>query len=382
MDMVRKNPDQAEAVSGSGRPGATGKRARANQLQFLRFLAFCLVFIWHADRWSFPGLFSGGYGAAGAVACFFMLGGFVTGYSHFDDECAVTLRGIGAYVWRKLRKVYPLYIFTMLFAVLFTRIPKYIAMHQFEYLKKPLIRLLRNALLIQSWFPKGYFSFNGVGWFMSTMMFLYLLTLPMLALATRIRRTKRPVLAYCASVIALSAAAVLYCYILRNTEMEYTQYVLPVARVWEYAAGICLGCLTRCVKPRLGEPRLARTLTFTAAEAAVFALWIAAPYKMDYPAWQFRIVHWLLPDILLLLTFGLGEGLLSAAFRARPLVALGDLTFECFLLHQLVITVYGKFNDYKQASPLGNAFMLAFCMLLTLMLSRLIHGTGRPAQRE
>ena len=35
------------------------------------------------------------------------------------------------------------------------------------------------------------------------------------------------------------------------------------------AAGICLGCLTRCVKPRLGEPRLARTLTFTAAEAAV-----------------------------------------------------------------------------------------------------------------
>ena len=314
------------------------------------------------------------------MAFFITLSGVVTGYSHYDDTIAVTPGAV-------LRRIYPLYIFTVLFAVSYSTIPRHIAFGEYGLLKESLAVFARHALMLQSWFPADYFSFNVAGWFVSTILFLYLLTLPLLWLALRIRRTKRPVLVYCACIIALSLAAVIYCYALRNTNMEFTQYVLPVSRIWEYAIGICLGCLARQVEAKLpAKPSASHTLLFTAAEAAALALWIAAPY-MAMPEWHLRIVHWLLPDILMLLAFTLGGGLVSRAFRAKPLVALGDLTFECFLVHAFIIVEHMKNNAFRQAgqarkavmeaSASGNAFNLGLCLLLTLLLAHLIHSAKR-----
>jgi len=324
---------------------------------------------------------SSGYGAACAVAFFFVLSGVATGYSHFDRETPLTPGGIGGYIVRKIKKAYPLYIFTMLFAVVYSKIPRLVNEGDFQEVRSRLLLLLRNALMIQSWFPSDYFSFNGVGWFISTMMFLYILTLPLLSLAWRITRSRHPILGYCAGVALLSLAAVIYCYALRNTNMEYTQYVLPVARVWEYAIGICLGCLARLARQRFGEFRLSRALLFTVIELAALAFWIAAPYNTNFPAWHYRIVHWLLPNGLVLLTFAIGEGFLSALFRARPLAALGNLSFECFLLHQVVLSVYQKCYRVKDPGTLGIVFNLALCMLLTLMASHLIHA-AEPGTRK
>ena len=375
---------------------ATQRPGRAEQLQFLRFLAFCLVYIWHANDWTFD-FFSGGVGAACAVSFFFMLSGLATGYTHYDDDIAVTPRAVIRYMWRKIRKMYPLYIFTMLFAVTSSKIPKLVAQHDFAALREPLKLLLRNALMIQSWFPADYFSYNGVGWFISAMIFMYLLTLPLLALAGRIRRSKWPAAAFCGLIAGFSLAATLYCYLMRGEMWEFTEYVFPVARMWEYAIGICLGFLTRLIRDRSPEPRPSRRLLLTLAEVAVFALWIAMPYT-PYQQWSLTIARWLLPNALLLLTFAVGEGGLSHVFRARPLVALGDLSFECFLLHGLIINRYTKdfaalqggragnaLRQSRQAgetlsrsSALGNAFNLLFCLMLTLMLARLIHGAKRP----
>ena len=375
----------ATRLEGKGSAGARslwkGSAERAEQLQFLRFLAFCLIFLWHADMWRLS-FSSGGYGAANAVAFFFVLSGVATGYSRFDREVALTPGAIVGYVVGKIKKAYPLYIFTMLFAVVYSKIPRLVNEGDFPELKSRLLLLLRNALMIQSWFPSDYFSFNGVGWFISTMMFLYILTLPLLSLAWRIKRSRRPALGYCVGVGLLSMAAVAYCYALRNTQMEYTQYVLPVARIWEYGIGICLGCLVRLVRRRFSEFRLSRALLFTVIELATLALWIAAPYDTHFPAWHLRIVHWLLPNGLLLLTFAIGEGFLSALFRARPLVALGNLSFECFLLHQVVLSVYQKCYRIKEPGTVGIVFNLALCMLLTLMASRLIHAAGPGARKS
>lgn len=375
---------------------ATQRPGRAEQLQFLRFLAFCLVYVWHANSWAFS-FFSGGVGAACAVSFFFMLSGLVTGYTHWDDDIAVTPRAVGRYMWRKVKKLYPLYIFTMLFAVTTSKIPKLVTKHDFEGLIQPLKLLLRNALMIQSWFPTDYFSFNGVGWFISAMIFMYLLTLPLLALARRVRRSKRPALGYLGLIAGFSLAATLYCYLLRGKEREFFEYVFPVARMWEYAIGICLGALTRLILERHPDTSPARRGLFTLAELAVFALWVAMPY-MPYLTWTLTIVQWIVPNALLLLTFAIGAGGLSRIFRARPLVALGDLSFECFLLHGLIINRYTKdlatllagrggnaLRQSRQAkealslsNPLGNAFNLLFCLMLTLMLARLIHGPKRP----
>lgn len=394
--MEQHGTPQTDAAARPAALGVNKRPPRADQLQFLRFLAFCLVFIWHANDWSFS-FFSGGVGAACAVSFFFMLSGLATGYTHFEDDIAVTPRAIGAYMWRKIKKLYPLYIFTMLFAVTSSKIPKLVAQHDFAGLKEPLTLLLRNALMIQSWFTSDYFSYNGVGWFISAMIFMYLLTLPLLALAGKIRRSRRPAAGYCVMIAGCMLVSTLYCYLMPGEGWEFTEYVFPVARMWEYAIGIGLGCLTRLILQRHPESRPARRRLFTLAELAVFALWIAMPYT-PYERWSLTIARWLVPNALLLLTFAIGEGGLSRVFRARPLVALGDLSFECFLLHGLILTRYSKElaalqggragnalrqsrqagENLTQNSALGNAFNLLLCLLLTLMLARLIHGPTRP----
>lgn len=365
--------------------------ARAEQLQFLRFLAFCPVFLLHAEAWGFD-WFPGGYGACCAVSFFIMLSGLVAGYAHFGDDIPVTPRSVGGYMRRKIQRIYPLYGFTMLLAVSYSAIPGLVARGDFGAMRKPLLSLLRNALMLQSWFTADYFSFNSAGWFVSTILFAYLLTLPMLSVARRIGRSKRPATGFGLCAAGLALGCVGYCWLTRNTEMEYTQYVLPAARLWEYAIGMCLGCLARLVAPRIRGHRALLTL----AEAAALALWIAAPY-LPMPAWHYRIVHWLIPNALLLTAFALGGGLLSRAFRARPLVALGDLSFECYLLHTGIIIAHSRNlavwragqmgNALRQAgraaeaaaqsSALGNAFNLILCMALTLMLAALVHQGRR-----
>ena len=55
------------------------KKEKLNQLQFLRFLAFMLVFLRHAEKWvHFP---TPKGNSVNAITFFFMLSGFVGAYS-------------------------------------------------------------------------------------------------------------------------------------------------------------------------------------------------------------------------------------------------------------------------------------------------------------
>lgn len=214
---------------------------RADQLQFLRFCAFLLICIFHTGKFQFSWL-PNGNGAANAVAFFIVLSGFVSGYSSYLVDVECNLRQIIYYIWKKLKKVYPLYFVTMLFTIGYSNIPNLVAMHSFGQLKVSLIQLLKCLLLIQSWYPSGYFKFNGVGWFLSTIIFLYLFNLPLRALFTKLR--KRSDLYFGLIFIVEFAIIVFQCYLTRNTNMEYTQYILPPSRIGEYICGMALGYLS------------------------------------------------------------------------------------------------------------------------------------------
>ena len=88
---------------------------------------------------------SSGYGAACAVAFFFVLSSVATGYSRFDRKPPLTPGGIGGYIVRKDQKGYPLYIFTMLFAIVYSRIPRLVNESDFQEVRSRLLLLLRNC---------------------------------------------------------------------------------------------------------------------------------------------------------------------------------------------------------------------------------------------
>lgn len=339
---------------------------RADQLQFLRFCVFFVIFSWHADIYV-PYWFPHGQGALNAVAFFFILSGVVTGYSIYDKEIVFSVGATKQYILRKIKKIYPLYFITTIFAVIYSDLPAYVANYDYRSALISFSQLVKNLLLLQSWFPTGYYYFNGVGWFISTLMFLYLFNVPLSACMTGIRKKKNWRLITGGIFCATVGLIVLYCYALRETNMEFTEYIFPPSRLGEYICGLCVGYTVRSVIQKIPSGWVYKII-FSCAEVAAIILWIASMYRPMVP-WQTHIVHWLFPNLLLLTIFTFGKGIISDLFKVRFLRHLGDITFECFLIHQLVIYIYVVNSGVGGTSKPGKLFSLVFCLLITLLLA-------------
>ena len=352
---------------------------RANQLQFLRFLCFLLIFSLHCGSIYPLSWLTGGNGAAYAVSFFITLSGFVAAYSRFGKPIDCSFKSIVHYWASKLKKTYPLYFVTLLFAAVYNDVPISFTINTGEHLIKPLvIQLLKNLFLVQSWFRTGYFAYNGVGWFLSTIFFLYLFSLPALYFINLIKKCKHHVLIYICLIIALLASSYFYAWFIRAHKVEFWGYIFPPARISEYLIGMLLGFLVQDLKkiiPSVGST----AIVFTVLEASILVL-IGWLITQEFPEWQGRIIVWILPTIVLLLFFGFGLGYISRLFSLKPFVALGNITFECYLIHTIIINFYRYLSGMSHTVVYqdtyyynGNVFSLLYCLGLTLLVAFYVH---------
>lgn len=372
-------------------------KRRADQLQFLRLLAFLMIYIWHSMAWEFT-LFAPVNGAANAVCFFVILSGFVSGYSSYGRQISFSVKSEGAYLWKKLVKFYPLYIITIFISILYSGLVEAVRWGDTEGAKHMVKVLGRCVLLIQSWFNADYFLFNGVGWFLSTLIFLLILNLPMRAILSKLCGKKGEAIWYVLIAAIVLVIKIAYDYQVRDTNTEFTQYIFPPSRLGEYIGGMAFGYLagwcgsgskitTKSAKEDLsgddyssseeGNPGGKSGTTgiiWTILEVAALAFWIGMLYP-TFPDWQYRVVHWLAPNIVLMFVFAMGRGYISQIFRVKALVWLGDISFECFLIHAVVLGMYRYVRDWwAEWHMIPNAFfdtrfLTVFCLIVTLLLA-------------
>ena len=91
---------------------------REDQIQFFRFIAFVMIFLWHAKTWRIKYL-PGDVGAQTGVYFFFLLTGVMASYSLALKEVSPTKENIKDYLKRKLVRLYPLYFVTNLLTFLY-----------------------------------------------------------------------------------------------------------------------------------------------------------------------------------------------------------------------------------------------------------------------
>lgn len=202
-----------------------------------------LIFIFHAGAYTKGWVgYVGKYGSANVVVFFIMLSGAVSGYSSYEKDIFFSFTGILKYMWRKLVKVYPLYFITTVFAMSDSGIPQLFASWSKSEMKPFVYQFIRHLFLVQSWYNnEEYFSFNGVGWFLSTIMFLYLLNIPLRAIASKIKKCKNASFLFAGIFIVSYALLTMYCYLTHDTFKEFTQYIFPPSRIFEYICGMSLG---------------------------------------------------------------------------------------------------------------------------------------------
>jgi len=342
---------------------------RQEQLQFLRFLAFLNIFLYHGESWLFfPYPISAS--AWAAVSFFFMLSGLVMGLAYHGREIRLGIRPMGTFLWKRLKKLYPLYFAMTIFMILYSGLPGAVAVHGIAAEKAELTQVMRNFLLLQSWFKEGYYSYNGVGWFLSSVMFLYVLTLPAMVVLNRIdKHPKRYVIFLILMGGCLFLSAV-FCYLTKDWDMEYWHYIFPPARMGEYFAGMILGVMMRTLKPRLKQGQLLR-MVFTVLELGVLFCWVRA---LSSPGnyWRNHIVSWLIPNMAVLSVFSIGSGWVSTLFRKPLPVRLGNASFECYLIHQIVIVLYNVSNPGLDQTQNGKVLSLTVCLMASVIFALLL----------
>lgn len=240
-------------------------------------------------------------------------------------------------MYHKISKVYGLYFITTVFLIFPSRFLFLISSRQFGESVQLCKAIVKNLLLIQSWFPTGWFNFNGVGWYLSTLLFLYLFNVPITILLQKIdsRHDKNRICIV--GIGILFAATLVYSFFTSRTLTYFRQYIFPPARIGQYVSGILLGFWIQSVKSDIQDSRKTRII-FSAAEVFVLLFWFVC-LLLSKESWTQNLVDFFWPNLMLLGVFLVGKGWLSMLFRKKLFVRLGDVSFECFLVHQCIIIV-------------------------------------------
>ena len=95
-------------------------------------------------------------------------------YAYWEKEMNYSIKGAVLFSLRKIKKLYPLHIITMLGALILI-LPNAIKLISVDSVVELIGQILANVFLIKAFIPKEniYFSLNGVSWYLSVCIFLY-----------------------------------------------------------------------------------------------------------------------------------------------------------------------------------------------------------------
>lgn len=214
-----------------------------NALEGIRVFAFLNVFWLHVSIFRVTKYYQS---AAWAVSFFFILGGFLYGYKLSDKK--LKLFDTVSFTCKKIRKFWPLHFFTTILMLGYSGIFVKTVKELWEegFIKK----LFYNLSLLMSWSQNSdiFYSFTGVAWYLSDLMFLTLLTIPIMILVNKyINNIGR--LFVVLFIIILCAYLYFKIVVGFSSNLTYWLYIFPPCRLFEYISGILVGRLLYLIAP-------------------------------------------------------------------------------------------------------------------------------------
>lgn len=355
-------------------------KPRLDRLEALRAFACIGVFSFHCYV-SLLGTW--------AVSVFVMLSGFLLTYNGLDrvERFPTDFRGCAAYAWKKTRKMYPLYFFTLLVLALriFLLAPENPDMNQVNIFIK---QFILSVFLIQSWPPntEWAFGFNGVGWYLSTCIILYF-AFP--AILRRVKNCggikaafKRIAVIFAVMFLVAWLAAVLHRKLTgadfnasQNFQHWFT-YVFPPFRLGDFSIGCLMGYIfTQADREKIGSGAA------TALEAAAIGLFILTQALFNtakLPNFIDCNLLFIPSSAMLVYFFALGKGHISRFLDNGITRLIADYSVEIFLIHFAVIKYASPFSHLLPVPYIFQQVAFAsFSVVLTALSCFIWRRIGR-----
>ena len=279
------------------------------------------------------------------VSTFLVMSGFLSGYNHLEsmDTDHITLDWCTRFAYRKVIKLYPLCLIMLVIPVAGEL---YGVLNGQASLPAMLGKIAANVLLVQSWIPVNsfYFSYNVPEWYLSTILFSYLM-LPLVLRGVKRCRTRRAVMFAMIAIwlgraaLAEFAGRVYVSFVTDENSIrdfaKWFTYVFPVFRLGDFAVGCLMAKLFLARRENAVSPLLA-----TAAEAGAIALVVATELCFENFWLNVNSTTLFLPaSAALVYTFAANEGYISKLLTCRLTTFISHISSDIFLIHYVVIFV-------------------------------------------
>ena len=345
---------------------------KLHALTTLRFFAAAMIVFHHsADLWGFPHEVGGRYHLSLAVSFFFALSGFILTYVYPNLE---SWEERGRFLLARIARIWPAHLAAFGLLWLLLQRPA-----NFPTGNASVPLALLNLSLLHGWIPiwTVFFSFNPVSWTISTEFFFYL---AFLLLNRNWRATwwwKLPL------TLALAVGAIALCVVLHLPDggahpwepiATGVLYINPVARVFEFALGMCVALLFERTVGRVRISTLAGTLMEVAAVGVVvlnmfYRNNIVDWFTLRFPNWP--VASWVsvgpcccFSFIVLIYVMALHAGYLSRILGTPLGVLLGEISYSVYLTHYVLITFYRLHEKAFATWPAWESYLLFWAVVL------------------
>jgi len=336
-------------------------------LQSIRFFSILIIFLFHSSVLVseehiilYNRFFSDGY--VGTIF-FMVLSGFVVAYNYYNKMHGHTVKDSISFVKKRMKRIYPLHVLTFMIAAMF--IYKEIISSPI----KSIVRAFFNLTLIQSFVPNlGIgLSYNAPSWYLSTTLFFYLATPLLFELTRKINEKKINI--WFVIVIVYSFQFLIVFVGRDSTFNNWLFYVNPFFSLLSYYIGILLGII--------GIDKLktynGTVVKYTLLELLSIILFIIAYYLNPYINQSFRYEVYYLPfAAFIIYTFAIQKGYLSKFISNKLLVYLGNISFEFYIVHQLMIRLV-----YKYVNINVSITRILISFVFTLIISAIVHKINK-----
>ncbi len=272
------------------------------------------------------------FGGECGVAFFFMLSGFVLSYNYGKEISEDTFRPV-RFLEKQLAKFYPLHVLTFVVMILLdARLGRF-----FEWEK-----LVANLLLLQSWVPSDNFYYvgNGLSWFLSDLLFFYVVFpfVYRLLMHTSVRRL------LVGAVVVLTLYATLAVYIPERM-INPLLYAAPWTRLLDFSIGIIVLRFYLSETGKTFNAWLANksTAMVTQAEIVLTIAVLVSFFFYEHASLRFRCASffWLILPAVIYLFVATDQlsGYVTKLLHQPLMQWLGGISFEIYLMHYVTMRI-------------------------------------------